>query len=188
MVSTIIKEKTKAQHEAVEAKLYASKIFEGRYTLADYETLIQLHYDFIVHFEKAVFSAFGPATAEGLNLERRRKLPLIVQDLQQLKICVSENSSATVLSAAEAFGVLYVMEGATLGGTVIARQLSKYKNFKDLSFNYLNCYGAETGPLWKQFLRVIDTEMASEEYGAVLAGAERAYHFMLSRLEGSANH
>ncbi len=53
---------------------------------------------------------------------------------------------------AQALGCLYVLEGATLGGQIIARQLRQSFNF-DAQYGaaFFNGYGAQTAEKWKTF-------------------------------------
>lgn len=65
-------------------------------------------------------------------------------------------------SAAEALGRLYVLEGSTLGGKVIGRQVAaRGQDMTGLSF--LDPYGPETGERWRSFLAVLEREGAASE-------------------------
>ena len=69
---------------------------------------------------------------------------------------------AAPANAAEAMGRLYVLEGSTLGGKVIARQLAaRGLNMTGLSF--LDPYGAETGERWRKFVLILEREGAVSE-------------------------
>lgn len=184
MISAILKERTQKLHDEVEDRVHASKIFEGTYTPADYQLLLELHHDFLAQYEEPIFGAFGPATAASLELPRRRKLPILQADMKHLGVVLNRDQTVApiTLSAAEAFGFLYVIEGATLGGNVIAKQLAKHSEFNGMPMGYLRCYGENTGPLWHQFQRVLDTEVGEAHYDSVVRGAERAYYAMLDDL------
>ena len=52
-------------------------------------------------------------------------------------------------------GALYVLEGSTLGGQVIARQLAQ----AGIPLTtYFGARGSQTGPLWKQFCQLLAAE------------------------------
>lgn len=181
MISETLKANTRTLHDRVEAKFNSNRIFDGTFSLNDYRNLIRYNYLFLQNFENEVFSVFNEQTAEELNLDKRRKLTLIEEDLEVLKI---EKSSIEIplqiKNKAEAFGILYVMEGSTLGGNVIAKQLSKNPDFLEVSFRYFRCYGENTGSFWKNFKTVLDREVAPDEYADCISGAEKAYRFLLN--------
>lgn len=73
---------------------------------------------------------------------------------------------------AECFGMTYVMEGATLGGTFLLRTLAD--RLPNHSLVWLNGYGDNTGRLWKQFLRALDTYVVTER--DITAAAQSAQY------------
>jgi len=180
MISEILKANTKVLHDLVEAKFNSHRIFDGTFSLNDYRNLILYNYLFLQNFENAVFSQISEPAAEELKLEKRRKLSLIEKDLQILNIGkAGTQNSEQIKNEAEAFGILYVMEGSTLGGNVIAKQLSRHSDFKDISFSYFRCYGENTGSFWKNFKTVMDREISPDYYDDCVSGAEKAYRFLL---------
>lgn len=62
---------------------------------------------------------------------------------------------------AEALGLYYVVEGATLGGHVILRELAK-RGVTDETLRFLDPYGADTGRRWRQFVDVLESESLDE--------------------------
>jgi len=63
---------------------------------------------------------------------------------------------------AEALGMMYVLEGSTLGGRFILQRLSELgSDVSDLAF--LDPYGAETGRRWRSFLLVLERETSGED-------------------------
>jgi heme oxygenase len=66
-----------------------------------------------------------------LKLDSRTKIDALKTDLNKLNILTeSETPTHNLENEAEAFGALYVMEGSTLGGNVIAKQLKKIRNLR----------------------------------------------------------
>lgn len=59
-------------------------------------------------------------------------------------------------SAAARLGVLYVLEGSTLGGQVLQRGLRERLGLDDGALQYVGGYGAETGPRWKRLIEALE--------------------------------
>jgi heme oxygenase (biliverdin-IX-beta and delta-forming) len=119
------------------------------------------------------------------NPAERRKSPLLIQDL--LAIGVSRQHIARIPDAAipefagrtSALGCCYVLEGATLGGQIIAKQL---KTVLDLDPTngaaFFNGYGRATGAMWRAFCCVLNAEiqdLASSRAAAAAACATFAH-------------
>ncbi len=94
----------------------------------------------------------------GLDYESRRRRPMLDRDLAHFgEPPPAPCPVAPPASKAEALGLLYVLEGSTLGGQVIRKRLlSQGAGLDGVSF--LDPYGAETGRRWKGFLAVLDRE------------------------------
>lgn len=57
---------------------------------------------------------------------------------------------------AQRLGVLYVLEGSTLGGQFLRRELAQRLGVPDGALRYVGGYGAETGARWKRFLEALE--------------------------------
>jgi len=181
MVSEYLKQNTAEYHDAAEKLFNSEKIFNKTFTLEDYKKIISSNYLMLLHSEDKIFSSLSDKYADKLQLSNRKKLPLIEKDLESLSL---ENKTAShdlnFDNEHEALGAMYVIEGSTLGGNVIAKQLSKTEGFDEVTFNFFGCYQENTGPMWKNFKEVLDTEVAEENYNEVLSGAKKLYTFLLN--------
>lgn len=181
MVSEYLKQNTAEYHDAAEKLFNSEKIFNKTFTLEDYKKIIHTNYLMLLHSEDKIFNSLNGRFAEQLQLDQRKKLPLIEKDLESLSL---ENQIAShaleVNNEHEALGMMYVIEGSTLGGNVIAKQLSKTEGFDEVTFNFFGCYQENTGPMWKNFKEVLDKEVAEENYNEVLSGAKKLYTFLLN--------
>ncbi|MBK1897625.1 biliverdin-producing heme oxygenase [Chryseobacterium paridis] len=181
MVSEYLKQNTAEYHDAAEKLFNSEKIFNKTFTLDDYKKIINTNYLMLLHSEDKIFNSLNGNFAEKLQLDQRKKLPLIEKDLASLAL---KNQAAThtleVNNEHEALGMMYVIEGSTLGGNVIAKQLSKTEGFDEITFNFFGCYQENTGPMWKNFKEVLDTEVAEDNYNEVLSGAKKLYTFLLN--------
>ncbi|WP_267401578.1 MULTISPECIES: biliverdin-producing heme oxygenase [unclassified Chryseobacterium] len=181
MVSEYLKQNTAEYHDAAEKLFNSEKIFNKTFTLEDYKKIINTNYLMLLHSEDKIFNSLSGNFSEKLQLNDRKKLPLIEKDLSSLAL---ENRTASQTlefeNEHEALGAMYVIEGSTLGGNVIAKQLSKTEGFDNVTFNFFGCYQENTGPMWKNFKEVLDTEVAEEKYNDVLSGAKKLYTFLLN--------
>jgi len=181
MVSEYLKQNTAEFHDAAEKLFSSDKIFSKTFTLEDYKKIIHNNYLMLLHSEEKIFNSLSEKYSEKLHLDKRIKLPLIEKDMASLSI---ENKTLThdleFANENEALGAMYVIEGSTLGGNVIAKQLSKTEGFDEVTFNFFGCYQENTGPMWKNFKEVLDTEITEENYNEVLSGAKKLYTFLLN--------
>lgn len=184
MISELLKTQTRHLHDLTEAKFNSEGIFSGTFSLEDYTRLLQHNYALLAATEEQIFARIPASAASDINLPQRRKLPLVIQDLQVLEVPVSPNiKPMSIKNTAEAWGLLYVMEGATIGGTMMAKQLSANAAFIQAPFAYFRIYGDHTGSRWKNFKEILDREMTTEAYSDCICGAEKAYHFLLQWAE-----
>lgn len=181
MVSEYLKQNTAEYHNAAEKLFNSERIFNKTFTLEDYKKIIHSNYLMLLHSEDKIFNSLSQRFSEKLQLNLRRKLPLIQKDLKSLSL---ENKDAIhvleIENEHEALGMLYVIEGSTLGGNVIAKQLSKTEGFDDITFHFFGCYQENTGFMWKNFKEVLDSEVHQENYDEVLSGAQKLYTLLLN--------
>lgn len=127
------------------------------------------------------FSCYWPE-----NLSIRLKAPLIEQDLAALNepLPVScEELIAIRRSEAFAAGVLYVCEGASLGGLIIGPRVCQALQRHDVT-HYYSCYGQKTREHWVSVLRFIDQRCKTEhEITDAVAGAKWAFTSLIQRVE-----
>lgn len=181
MISEKLKSGTRHLHDLTEQKFNSSKIFEGGFDIEDYRKLLLYNYEMLSAFENDVFSLIPDEAAADLHLEKRRKIKLAEADMLALGANLPKVQVLnSVDCVAEAWGIFYVMEGSTLGGNMIAKQLSKLNEFKDAPFHYFRCYGPHTGSYWKTFKEVLDREINPADEEDCLKGAENAYRFLLN--------
>jgi heme oxygenase len=76
-------------------------------------------------------------------------------------------------------GYLYVAEGSTLGGAVIARALAKNTNLASVTnYNFYGCYGENVGTMWKNFIIAMEsTAPRLNNNEAIVVGGTNAFEF-----------
>lgn len=77
----------------------------------------------------------------------------------------------------EALGALYVIEGSSLGGNIIAKQVSRTLSLDaGNGARFFNGYGEETGPRWKAFSQAMnDYGRTTPAPGNVVEGARDTF-------------
>jgi heme oxygenase len=157
---------TRSAHEALEANL---DIFRHLGSEAGRRRLARLFHGLHVGAEAAL--APWLAAVPGLDYQARRRGPALDRDLAHLGEAAPAPCPVTPpASRAEALGFLYVLEGSTLGGQAIRKQLLKQGRSLD-GLSFLDPYGADTGRRWKGFLAVLDRECPPDRPEAGRAAA-----------------
>ncbi|KTB68210.1 biliverdin-producing heme oxygenase [Pseudomonas allii] len=142
-------------HVALEKRL---PFFSERLDADWYQRLLEAYYGFYGPMEAALYEC--DLIPEGFDQGLRTKTPTLLNDLDALGL--NEQAIGALPRCAElpnldtpaaCLGVLYVLEGATLGGQVLRREMAQRLDVNaDNGGAFLNVYGAETGRRWKDFL------------------------------------
>lgn len=81
-------------------------------------------------------------------------LGLSSRDIEELPRCQKVPLSQTF---AQALGCTYVLEGSTLDGQVITRHLRRELGVEiEGASAFFASYGAEVGPMWREFVAVLE--------------------------------
>lgn len=151
MIMAKLKESTRSQHEALESVV---DVMNRTLSLDDYRELLIKFYRFYQAVEPRLPTE--ELLKAGFDTAPRLKSSLLKRDLEHLGVKLSPAAAWTHVpqtrNAAEAFGAIYVMEGATLGGQVIMRHLKQHLGLTpEQGGAFFNSYGREVGPMWKAF-------------------------------------
>lgn len=96
----------------------------------------------------------------GIDFEARRKVGWLIADLVDLghppaalEYLADFGRAPSPATPEEAIGVLYVLEGSSLGGQVILRRLGPALGIGPLwAGRFFNGYGQATGAMWRTFV------------------------------------
>lgn len=170
-------------HEALEARV---DILSEGLSLERYKFILEKFYGYYLPLENRVVSLKG-FEALGLDSEPRRKLPKLVSDLGKLGLSSRAIENLPVCSDLpelntldQVLGSMYVLEGATLGGQIIRRELRKRPEFsrKDW-FDFYNSYGDKVGTRWKAFCTALnrygEANLAIETRQGIIEGAKQTF-------------
>jgi heme oxygenase len=169
MILRALREQTAALHERVERVVGLPTRLAG---VAGYADLLGRLYGFVQPVEQLLAGAVD-CRAIGLDFEARRKAGHLRDDLTALG-----SSGATVdalprcsrlpavTGAADVFGVMYVMEGSTLGGRVVRRMVADRLGLTPgHGCAYFAGYGDRVGPMWQEFCTALDRFAAAAPAG-----------------------
>jgi heme oxygenase len=157
-----LRAETRPYHDAVEQNEFNQALAAGTPSEAATTRFLARMYGFLAPYEAALLghvATLGPAW----EIPERLRAHLILADLHaeasQLPLCPALPPLAT---RPQLLGAMYVLEGSTLGGQVLARQLAKAGSSQ---LRYFTGYGAQTGPRWKAFCQLLSeaaTDAATE--------------------------
>ena len=171
-----LKSETSSAHERIEQ---AFDLDARTSSLSAYRDLLARFYGFHATWEPLVEAALG----DPAFFRPRRKIELLKHDLRAVGMTDSaigqialNLASLPIRSPAEAFGSMYVMEGSTLGGTIIARTVERRLGLgRHCGCSYFRCYGDEVGTMWKAFGATVLASCQPEDEGAVTLSAKRTF-------------
>jgi heme oxygenase len=116
-----------------------------------------------------------------LNLDERRKVRWLREDLHALHAPGQTPQPKThlrVQSPAALLGTLYVVEGSTLGGQIIARQLGPRLGLTpQRGLRFFTGYGEHTGAMWNAFRAAADAfgQAHPDSHQTVVAAARETF-------------
>jgi heme oxygenase len=165
MILTRLSEATGHFHDAMERRL---PLFHDAFTRDYYRGLLGRFLGFYSPWEERLLAQPWPPAWE-FEFGKRRKIPLLIQDLTALGLVPAELAQLPrceglpqITTQAQALGCWYVLEGATLGNQVIARHLRAKLSFTpETGLAYFHGYGPETGARWQAFTAILRTAAAA---------------------------
>lgn len=179
-----LREETRAEHERIERSLDLTR--PGR-TARDVAGLLVGFYGFYAPWERAAGGTFA-AAGMGAFFERRRKVLCLERDL---RFHLGEGADVSSLPACDrmpdmtsvpkALGSMYVLEGSTLGGQIIARHFRRHvPGLEDgRGCSFFECYGAGVGMMWREFQGVLRAHSTSRGADDTMVAAARETFVLL---------
>lgn len=171
---------TALQHKRLEARL---PFFTADFTVANYKKLLAAYYGFYQSMEAQV-TAVSDLLPTTLDWSRRQnKSNILRQDLLELGFSPAELADLPVWQAVpvidsmpKALGMLYVIEGATLGGQVLKRRMAEKLGIDAFSGGaFLDVYGADTGRLWRSFMQCLAAVETPDDCEHAALGATQMF-------------
>lgn len=183
-----LKEKTNIQHSQIENTPLLSKLINNNITLNEYQLLIRKFYGYIAPCENLIQGM----SSRNLLMQREKSLSLL-SDLAALGI---ERHSVEyccdlpqLKSYEQVLGYMYVMEGSTLGGQIIAKILRETLNLTpENGARYFYGYGKNTRNKWVEFCQLLNDSIHHEHTNEIIIAASQTYstlhNWMVNKLDG----
>ncbi|SMQ22919.1 Heme oxygenase [Pseudomonas helmanticensis] len=144
--------------------------------------LMQAYYGFYLPLENALRNS-GSIPCD-FDLQPRLKAPTLRADLQALGMDAEAlqrlpqcEQLPVIDSGATCLGALYVLEGATLGGQILRREIATRLGLEaDNGAAFLDIYGAATGRRWRDFIEYLGNRpISADERTAVVTAAQTTF-------------
>ena len=171
---------TTQSHTNLEALPVSASIMNPAVTNTQYALYLGLMHDVVKDAEENIFPMVHNVLPE---LDIHPKAQFIRADLAVLDATPKYDAvkplsgNLTTISVAFALGIMYVIEGSSLGGRVILKNISGALGHSEESgARYFAGYGGETGSHWKNFLsQLINYENDTKSEDEIIAGANYAF-------------
>ncbi|UYZ61559.1 biliverdin-producing heme oxygenase [Hymenobacter weizhouensis] len=172
-----LRRETRPYHDALEQNAFNQALVAGAPTAEGTAWFLAKLYGFLQPYETALRQQV-PAFSGAWELPARYRAHLILEDLQRpaaapgLPLCPA---MPPLHSRAQLLGAMYVVEGSTLGGQVITRQLIQ----AGIPLRrYFAGYGEQTGPRWKTFCQLLTAEAATTSPDDIVASASHTFQHL----------
>ncbi|GGH78501.1 heme oxygenase [Filimonas zeae] len=177
MLTEVLKSETKTAHTDLEGRMIPS--IKAIQTQGDYRRLLEMMYGFYQPLEERIGAYITEQTMPGY--QERRKASLLVEDIAVLnnntlstpeKLCADLPG---INNYAQALGAMYVLEGSTLGGKIIAGMVQKRVEEVDNALLFFNGYGEKAMDMWMAFKEQVNKTMPDNEQKEVVQAANDTF-------------
>ena len=181
-----LREATHSMHVQLNQLPLLKGLLDADYPLENYHKLLQAYAPLYQDLELKIIH-FITEHSVGFDYDSRLKWPSIHQDLAYLSTPASPVQlmlSPDINSIGALIGVLYVVEGSTLGGQHIARALEKHHGLTQANgARFFYGYGEATPSKWVEFMSYIESIADQpEEYVKAIDNALKTFELFVSVL------
>ena len=175
---------TSPLHKQLESVPLSQVIVSPEITVQKYAEYLLVMEGIVKDVEAKVYPVISNFISD---IDQRKKLSSIQDDLKVLGFSVLNEITAfdADFEIPFALGIVYVMEGSTLGGRVILKNIEKQLGFNaDNGAKYFSGYKENTGSLWKSFLfDMVQYEQQHDCADAIIEGANFAFGIIHKHFE-----
>ncbi|MBF4507756.1 biliverdin-producing heme oxygenase [Flavobacterium sp. JLP] len=172
-----LKNHTASAHKKLENLSVSKSILYADMKIGEYCHYLSLMYDVHKSTEDVIFPFLKDIV---FDLKEREKTHLIYNDLLFLNF--NKNGSSIVfenqkITTAFALGILYVIEGSSLGGRYILKNVETIQGLdQQEGISYFTGYGNKTGSYWKNFLNTLtEYQQKNKCENEIIEGAGYAF-------------
>lgn len=185
MILSLLKRETRPAHDRIEQNPRLARLLATDLERDEYRMLLGRLYGYHRPLE-ARLAARPEWEAIGFCFDERRRAGLLRRDLVSLGMTEAEIDALPDCpdlpdagTFPRALGCLYVLEGSTLGGRIIARHLTQSLGLgaHDGAAFYQG-HGDRTGPMWKTFGALLTEVARPPDFEAVVAAADETFTSM----------
>ena len=154
-----LRQSTRADHERLESLTYGAKIMDGSLTAAEYRRLLE--------WQRRAHAVLEPQIA-GFQRNGYAYRP---------RFDVPQKPGAKTADLPRALGILYVLEGGSLGGSVILRKLHANAALEsEAPFTFYQQQAEWGVAQWRAFTKMLSTiSLSSDDMQRAVAGARDAF-------------
>lgn len=150
-----LKKLTKPFHEELENCVFPQKLANGKMTQGEYRDYLKMMHRFHSQTEP-FFLEYSEWDDFGIDIHSRLRTSFLEEDLKSLGADTAHTVSLKVkkpVSFAESAGMLYVLEGSTMGGMILSKKADElfFDRLKGSCSRYFSAYKEETIPKWQEY-------------------------------------
>lgn len=152
-----LKKLTKPFHEELEECVFPKKLAAGKMTQGEYKNYMQVMHQFHSQTEP-YFLEYSEWTEFGIEIHSRLRTQFLKEDLKNLGISDPQPFRPGLnvrrpLNFAQSAGMLYVLEGSTMGGMILSKKADElfFDRLAGSCTRYFSAYREETIPKWQQY-------------------------------------
>lgn len=174
MLTNELKTYTYPEHQAAEKKMIL--VLRKIHTMEDYGHMLRWMYSFYAPLETLIRKQLTPDLLPDIN--KRIRAGYLLRDLREIGAPNLEFRTCRefppIDSAGKAIGALYVLEGSTQGGRIIAGILQSRLGV-NIPTSYFNGYGDENSHMWQAYKDFLDQLRTPEQQHTILEAAKATF-------------
>ncbi|HMJ70097.1 MAG TPA: biliverdin-producing heme oxygenase [Cyclobacteriaceae bacterium] len=172
MLNDQLIDSTQPSHQELEKKMVS--MVRNIRNKQDYVKFLKLMYGYYSALERRIQEYVSE-----MEIGKRRKAGRLMEDINYFESSETPalcKDLPPICSHAEALGALYVMEGATQGGSSIAKMIEGQAGINGPSgFSFFNGYGEDNGKMWEELKGILNRPFDEMEKLNLILTANRTF-------------